>query len=135
MKNIIVWRKIFIFVLLFFTFNKCFFSAFFNVKQLLSNITHFVLYSQAHLKIILKTKTFEKIYFIRSYWISNTKVRFTMSKFFLEWSLKIQKLISGDPNNREEGVGFFFRKKISGKGGGRGGGTFIWDLRILSLHS
>ena len=31
-------------------------------------------------------KTFEKIYFIRVYWISNTKVRFTLSDQFKEIS-------------------------------------------------
>ena len=51
--------------ILFFTSNECF--SHFNVQQLLLNISHFVLFSQAHLKITLKTKTFEKIYFIRFY--------------------------------------------------------------------
>ena len=69
----------FIFCLLFFTSNECF-----NVLQLLSNLSHFVLFSQAHLKITWITKTFEKIYFIRFYWISNTKLRITLFKFF--WS-------------------------------------------------
>ena len=32
----------------------------FNVQQLLSSTSHFVLFSQAHLKITLKTKSFEK---------------------------------------------------------------------------
>ena len=58
MKNLYI-----IFNLLFFTSNECF--SHFNVQQLLSNISHFVLFSQAHLKVTLKTKTFEKIYFIR----------------------------------------------------------------------
>ena len=68
--------------ILFFTSNECF--SYFNVQQLLSNISHFVLFSQAHLKITLKTKTFEKIYFIRFYWMSNTRVCFTPFKVF--WS-------------------------------------------------
>ena len=53
----------FIFRLLFFISNECF--SHFNVQQLLSNLIHFALFSQAHLNITLKTKTFEKIYFIR----------------------------------------------------------------------
>ena len=72
----------FIFRLLFFTSNKCF--SHFDVQQLLSNKSYFVLVSQAHLKTTLKMKTFEKICFIRYYWISNTKVRFTLFKLF--WS-------------------------------------------------
>ena len=55
----------FMFRLLFFTSNECF--PHFNVQQLLSNLGHFVLFLQAHLKITLKTKTFDKIYFIRFY--------------------------------------------------------------------
>ena len=47
----------------------------FNVQQQLSHISHFVLFSQAHLKIILKAKTLEKIYFIQFYCISNTSVQ------------------------------------------------------------
>ena len=39
----------FIFILLFFTSNECF--SHFNVQQLHSNISHFVLFSHAHLKI------------------------------------------------------------------------------------
>ena len=38
-----------------------------NIQQLLSKISHFVLFSQAHLEITLKAKTFEKIYFTRFY--------------------------------------------------------------------
>ena len=40
----------------FFNSNKCF--SHFNVQQLLSSISHFVLLSQPHLKITLKKKTF-----------------------------------------------------------------------------
>ena len=72
----------FVFILLFFTSNERF--SHFNIQQLLSDISHYVLFSQAHLKITLKMKKFEKIYFIRFYWISNTKVRFILFKFF--WS-------------------------------------------------
>ena len=87
-----------------FTPNECF--SHFNVQQLLSNISHFVLFSQAHLKIILKTKTFEKIYFIRFYWISNIKVRFTLFKLFWSetWKHKI-----GSPNNSWGRI--FFQKQ------------------------
>ena len=41
--------------------NECF--SHFNVQHLLSNLSHFVLFSQAHLKITLKTKTFENFIF------------------------------------------------------------------------
>ena len=112
MKNIIVWWKIFIFRLLFFTSNEYF--SHFNVQQLLSNLSHFVLFSQTHLKITMKTKTFEKIYFIRFYWISTTKVRFILFKLF--W---IETITVGGWD--------FFSKKISGGGGG----TFIRDLRVI----
>ena len=81
----------FIFPLPFFTSNECFSHV--NIQQLLSNLSHFVLFSQAHLKKTLKTKTIEKIYFIRFYWMSNTKVHFTLFKFFWSKTLKIQKLI------------------------------------------
>ena len=57
-----------LFIILFFTFltsNECF--SHFNVQQLHSEMSHFALFSQAHLKETLKTKTFEKIYFIRFY--------------------------------------------------------------------
>ena len=60
MKNLYVFFRLFSF-----TSNECF--SHFNAQQLLSNLSHFVLFSQAHLKITLKTKTFEKIYFIRFY--------------------------------------------------------------------
>ena len=80
MKNIIVWWKIFTLFFVYFSLPLTNFFSHFNVQQLLLNLSHFVLFSQAHLKITLKTKTFEKIYFIRFYWISNTKVRFTLFK-------------------------------------------------------
>ena len=118
----------FIFRLLFFTSNECF--SHFNVQQLLSNLSHFVLFSQAHLKITLKTKTFEKICFIRFYWISNTKVRFTLYKFFgarLE-NPKINKRGWWWGEGGEAGVlitaGWLdFKKKNKRRG------PFIWDLR------
>ena len=50
----------------------------------------------------MNTKTFEKIHFIRFYWISNTKARFT--------DLKIQKLITVGSGWRGGGVGFFSKK-------------------------
>ena len=50
----------------------------------------------------MNTKTFEKIHFIRFYWISNTKARFT--------DLKIQKLITVGSGWKGV-VGFFFQKK------------------------
>ena len=62
----------------------------------------------------MNTKTFEKIHFIRFYWISNTKARFT--------DLKIQKLITVGSGWRGGGSAFF-PKKISG-------GVFIRDLRV-----
>ena len=109
----------FIFCLLFFTSNECF--SHFSVQQLLSYLRHFALFSQAHLKITLKTKTFEKIYFIRFYGISNTTVRFTLFKIFgarFE-NPKINK--QGGPN-KSVGLGFFFQKS--------GVGAFIRDLRV-----
>ena len=64
----------------FFTSKECF--SHFNGPQLLSNINHFVLFSQAYFKITLKTKAFEKIYFSRFYWILNTSYVLQCSTFF-----------------------------------------------------
>ena len=70
MKDIIVSWNIFTLFFVYFSLPLTNVFSHFNVQQLLSNLSHFVLFSQAHLKITLKTKTFEKIYFIRFFWIS-----------------------------------------------------------------
>ena len=97
----------FIFRLLFFISNECF--SHFNVQQLLSNLSHFVLFSQAHLKITLKTKA-----------ISFDFIEFRMLRYLLHCSIffgarlenpKINKRGSGGGPNNSQGVGFFFQKK------------------------
>ena len=81
---------------------------------------------KTHLKTALKTKTFEKIYFIRFYWISNTNVSFALFKFFWSdtWKSKINKCQDwGLVLITAWGPDFFF-KKISLVG------PFIWDLKV-----
>ena len=77
-------------------------------------------------------KTFKKIYSIRFYWISNTKVRFTLLKFF-EARLEIPKITKhglGGPNNSRGG-----RRGRGGRGGflsdkREKNEAFIRDLRV-----
>ena len=117
----------FIFRLLFFTSNECF--AHFNVQQLLSNLIHFVLFSQVHLKITLKMKT------ISFYFIEFRILRYVLhcSMFFgvkLE-NPKINKWGrgGGGPNNSRGGGGgrgldlFFKKNKL--------GAPFIQELTVF----
>ena len=104
---------------LIFTSNKCFFH--FNVQQLLSNISDFVLFSQGHLKIRLKAKTFEKICFTLFYWISNTKEHFTL---FFFWGGGGVLITAG-------GQIFLFKKNKQRGPGWDWGEAFIQDLRVV----
>ena len=91
----------------------------FNFQQLSTLKPSFCFVFTSSFKNIIENENENgKIYFIRFYWISNTKVRFTLLNFYLERGMKIQRLISGGGG----GDGFFFSKKISG--GGRLFGTF-----------
>ena len=78
--------------ILFFTSNECF-----------SDISHFVSFSQAHLKITLKTKTFGKTFDFIEFRILRYVLHCSIS---LERDLKIQKLIKGG--------NFFFKKNNRG---------------------
>ena len=95
---------------LFFTSNECF--SHFNGQQLLSNVSHFVLFSQAHFKITWKTKAFEKHLFHLILLNFEYYGTFYTVQIFLERDLKIQKL-----KQRGRGSDFLFKKY---KRGGRG---------------
>ena len=108
----------FIFTLLFFTSNECF--SHFNVQQLLSNISYFVLFLQAYLKITLKTKTFEKS-------ISFDFIEFRILRHVLRCSIFLETRYE-DPKINKRGIlitargRIFFKKKINRGVEGRGGG-------------
>ena len=104
----------FIFRLLFFTSNECF--SHFNVQQLLSNISHFVLFSQAHLKITLKRKHSKKS-------ISLNFIEFRILRSVLHCSNFFGARLEYPKTNEwwglinSRGVGFFFPKNKRGGGG------------------